>query len=443
MKRCLDTSFWTDTRDIDKGGDDRVTHPVVSDDVQEAAQEERVAEVIVLTERIAELEMDNRRLKAEEMKAREAAMNFEPLNESEDEQEGENRGNGNGWNEGNENGRNGENRNVNGGNGNGRHRNEGRNKNGNRNGNHGMNYRGFMPVARECMFQDFLKCKPYNFSGTEGVVGLTPCALTWWNSHNRTIGVDAAYAIKWAGLMKLMTEELILLCARMIPDEEDRGYAAKSAGNKRRMKSNPRDNHGQQPPFKRQNVSGQNVARVYTARNNERIGYARPHPLYNKCRYHHVGPCTVKCNNCKKVSHQTRDYRSTAAFPNMQRAPFRNQQGEKNASVEEKECSVEKKECFVEEKTMFLSKRKNVSSKKKNVSSKRKNIFVEEKRMLSSKRKNVLSKRKNVFVEEKKMFSSKRKRCFRRREKESLLTYVVKRIEYGFLDMTFNVYDHS
>ncbi|GKF92621.1 reverse transcriptase domain-containing protein, partial [Tanacetum coccineum] len=31
-------------------------------------------------------------------------------------------------------------------------------------------------------------------------------ALTWWNSHKRTIGVDAAYAMKWAGLMRLMTK---------------------------------------------------------------------------------------------------------------------------------------------------------------------------------------------------------------------------------------------
>ncbi|GJZ85572.1 putative reverse transcriptase domain-containing protein [Tanacetum coccineum] len=30
--------------------------------------------------------------------------------------------------------------------------------------------------------------------------------LTWWNTHKRTIGVDAAYAIKWAGLIRLMTE---------------------------------------------------------------------------------------------------------------------------------------------------------------------------------------------------------------------------------------------
>ncbi|GJV03989.1 putative reverse transcriptase domain-containing protein [Tanacetum coccineum] len=63
------------------------------------------------------------------------------------------------------------------------------------------------------------------------------------------------------------------------------------------------------------------------ARNNDRKGYAGPHPLYNKCIYHHVGPCTVKCNNCKRVGHQTRDCRSAAAVPNTQRAPLGNQQG--------------------------------------------------------------------------------------------------------------------
>ncbi|GKA16389.1 putative reverse transcriptase domain-containing protein [Tanacetum coccineum] len=455
----------TYTRDIVKGGDDRVTHPVMSNDVQEAAQDEKAAEgtyetlgslvqrfhdhtvsipvhhvqviegvkreqgrrivgvesaVTALTERIAELERDNRRLRgtesvegqrmpnpqsgasmtheeiedlvtrrvAKEMEAHKAAMNLEPLNESGDEQEGENRGNRNGGDGGNGNG---ENRNRNGGNGNG-----GRNRNGNRNRNHHMNYGGFMLVARECTFQDFLKCKPHNFSRTEGIVGLTrwfekietvfnisncpskyqvkyatctlqDSALTWWNSHKRTIGVDAAYAMKWAGLMKLITEELILLCTRMVPNEEDRvgrligglpdniqgnvitanparlqdairiakhlmdkklqGYAARSAENKKRMKSNPRDNHGHQPPFKRQNVSRQKMARAYTTGNNERRGYPRPHPLCNKCRYHHVRPCTMKYNNCKRVGHQTRDYRSAAAVPNTQRALFGNQQG--------------------------------------------------------------------------------------------------------------------
>ncbi|GJV83665.1 hypothetical protein Tco_1523563 [Tanacetum coccineum] len=30
-------------------------------------------------------------------------------------------------------------------------------------------------------------------------------ALTWWNSHKRVIGFEAAYAMKWTKLMKLMT----------------------------------------------------------------------------------------------------------------------------------------------------------------------------------------------------------------------------------------------
>ncbi|GJV54268.1 hypothetical protein Tco_1450009 [Tanacetum coccineum] len=72
------------------------------------------------------------------------------------------------------------------------------------------------------------------------------------------------------------------------------GYAARSAENKRRMESNLRDNRGQQPSFKRQNTSGQNVARAYTAGNNERRGYAGPLPYCNKCRLHHEGLCTMR-----------------------------------------------------------------------------------------------------------------------------------------------------
>nr|GEZ44619.1 hypothetical protein [Tanacetum cinerariifolium] len=61
--------------------------------------------------------------------------------------------------------------------------------------------------------------------------------------------------------------------ANQLMDKKLQGYAARSAENKKRMESNPRNNHGQQPPFKRQNTTGQNVARAYTAGNNERKGY--------------------------------------------------------------------------------------------------------------------------------------------------------------------------
>ncbi|GJZ78328.1 reverse transcriptase domain-containing protein [Tanacetum coccineum] len=102
-------------------------------------------------------------------------------------------------------------------------------------GNPHVNAGGIVPVARECTYQDFVKCQPLNFKGTEGVVRLTrwfekmktvfhiinrpqkykvkyaTCtlqnsALTWWNSHKSTIGTDVVYAMTWKALIKLMTE---------------------------------------------------------------------------------------------------------------------------------------------------------------------------------------------------------------------------------------------
>nr|GEX70470.1 reverse transcriptase domain-containing protein [Tanacetum cinerariifolium] len=291
---------------------------------------------------------------AEEIEARKVTMNLECLNENGDEQENENggnEGNGNGGNEGNRNG------------GNEGNIGNGENGNGNWNGDHGMNYGGFMPMAQECTFQDFLKCKPHTFLGTEGVVGLTR-----WNEiqkmetelWNLTVkGNDSTSNTQ-------RFQELILLCTRMVPDEEDRverfigglpdniqgnviaanparlqdairivnqlmykklqGYAARSAESKRRMESNLRDNHGKQPPFKRQNTSGQNVARAYTAGNNERKGYVGSFPYCNKCRLHHEGLCTIRYGNYKKIGHQTRDCRVIVAL-NTQGAAVGNQQG--------------------------------------------------------------------------------------------------------------------
>ncbi|GJW44424.1 hypothetical protein Tco_0073223 [Tanacetum coccineum] len=149
-----------------------------------------------------------------------------------------------------QNGNDGEN--GNGGNGNGNHKDGGNNKNGNLN----ENGRGAMPVARVCTYQDFMKCQPLNFKGTEGVVGLTrwfekmetllhisncpevyqvkyatctllDSALTWWNSHKRTVGVDAAFAMTWRDNNNLAAytqrfQELTLLYTRMVPGEEDR-----------------------------------------------------------------------------------------------------------------------------------------------------------------------------------------------------------------------------
>ncbi|GJX96610.1 reverse transcriptase domain-containing protein [Tanacetum coccineum] len=68
-----------------------------------------------------------------------------------------------------------------------------------------------------------------------------------------------------------------------------------------------------------------NVARAYTAGNNERRGYAGPWPYCNKCKLHHEGPCTVKCRNCNKVRHTTRDCKNAFAAIATQRVSVVNQ----------------------------------------------------------------------------------------------------------------------
>ncbi|GJY03866.1 putative reverse transcriptase domain-containing protein [Tanacetum coccineum] len=93
--------------------------------------------------------------------------------------------------------------------------------------------RGTIRIPRECMYKDFMNCKPPTFKGTEGVVVLSQwfekmesvfhisnyavenqvkfatCtflrnALTWWDSHMKTVTQDVAYAMDWKALKKMM-----------------------------------------------------------------------------------------------------------------------------------------------------------------------------------------------------------------------------------------------
>ncbi|GKA35898.1 putative reverse transcriptase domain-containing protein [Tanacetum coccineum] len=147
---------------------------------------------------------------------------------------------------------------------------------GNGNGNHNENDRDARPIVRECTCQDFMKCQPLNFKGTEGVVGLirwfekmetvfhisncpekyqvkyATCtllnsALTWWNSHKRTIGTDAAFSMSWRELMKLIGNMIAAEPTRLqddvrmannLMDQKLKGYAIKNAKIKRCGKCN-------------------------------------------------------------------------------------------------------------------------------------------------------------------------------------------------------------
>nr|GEX88490.1 hypothetical protein [Tanacetum cinerariifolium] len=113
--------------------------------------------------------------------------------------------------------------------------------------------------------------------------------------------------------------------ANNLMDQKLKGYATKNDENKIRLEVNQRDNRGQQPPFKRPNVRGQNVARAYTAGSNEKMGYVGPLPYCKKYKLHHEGPCTVKCRKCNKAGHMARDCKNAVVVPTTQRASVVNQ----------------------------------------------------------------------------------------------------------------------
>ncbi|GJV77129.1 putative reverse transcriptase domain-containing protein [Tanacetum coccineum] len=80
--------------------------------------------------------------------------------------------------------------------------------------------------------------------------------------------------------------------ANNLMDQKLKGYVVKNAENKIRLEVNQRDNRGQQPPFKRENVGG---------------------------------PCTVKCRKCNKVGHLTQDCKATNFTTSTQRGQVVNE----------------------------------------------------------------------------------------------------------------------
>ncbi|GKD09972.1 putative reverse transcriptase domain-containing protein, partial [Tanacetum coccineum] len=264
-------------------------------------------------------------------------------------------------------------------------------------------------AIRECTYPDFLKCQPLNFKGTKGVVGLTQwfkkmesvfnisnctatcqvkyaactlqgVALTWWNSHVKTVTLEVAQALPWKTLKKMMTDkycprgeikklktemwelktkgtdvvgysrhfqELALMCDRMFPEESDRvekyigglpdtihdsvmatkpktmqeaiEFATELMDKKiRNVVENKRkfEDTSGNNQNQPQQNKRHNTGRAYAAGNGDRKTYAGSKPLCCKCSYNHEGPCPPRCNNCKRVGHLAKDCRSRPAYAN-------------------------------------------------------------------------------------------------------------------------------
>ncbi|GKB31194.1 putative reverse transcriptase domain-containing protein [Tanacetum coccineum] len=210
-------------------------------------------------------------------------------------------------------------------------------------------------VARECTYPDFM-----NISNrfVENQIKFSTCtllasAITWWNSHVRTVGNDVAYEMTWTNLKKKMTDKYYprgeikkleaelwnlkvnesdkieryvsglpdmiygsvvaskpktmqkaIEIATELIDKNIRTFAERQTENKRKYD----DNQQQQ----RQENKRQNTSRVYTAGSSEKKPYKGSKPLCAKSNYHHDGLCAPKCHKCNRVGYLAHNYRSTA-----------------------------------------------------------------------------------------------------------------------------------
>nr|GEV96632.1 reverse transcriptase domain-containing protein [Tanacetum cinerariifolium] len=198
------------------------------------------------------------------------------------------------------------------------------------------------PVAKRGNYKEFISCQPFYFNGTKGAVGLirwfertelvfsrskcaeedkvtfatgtlTNDALSWWIAYAQPIGIELANKITWTELKILLTDkyypqteikkmedefynlvlkendlktyirrfqELALLCPNMMPNSE-KLMEVFIGGLPRTIKGNVTAS------------KPQTLEEVITI-------------TQRRCRLHHTGSCSVVCQVCNKVGHQTK-----------------------------------------------------------------------------------------------------------------------------------------
>ncbi|GJZ33503.1 hypothetical protein Tco_0578939 [Tanacetum coccineum] len=188
-----------------------------------------------------------------------------------------------------------------------------RSKNGNDSHDSGTGGKRQAPHTRECTNSDFLKCQTLNFKGKCSYVELAlMCDRMFpeeWDEIEKYVGglPDMIHESVMASKPKTMQDAIVF--ATELMDKKISTLAERQTRNKKKLDNN--NQAQQQPPNK------QSVAIAYTTGSGERKEYAGTLPLCNKCKFHHNGQCIIKCANCKRVGHLTRDCRSHVATNNQ------------------------------------------------------------------------------------------------------------------------------
>nr|GEU28765.1 hypothetical protein [Tanacetum cinerariifolium] len=203
-----------------------------------------------------------------------------------------------------------------------------------------------MPVARKCSYKEFISCNPFYFKGQENEDGF----------YNLIVkGNDLKTYVR-------RFQELAVLCPTMVPNTEklmeafigglprsiegnvtaskpqtleeatniaqrlmDRilkhGSVQGTNDHKRKFndKKNTTDNNYQNNCNSNNNRNNnhhqqqnrrQEIIKAYAATLTKNSRYTGNLPLCKRCTLHYTGSCTVKCQTCNKVGHQTRNCRN-------------------------------------------------------------------------------------------------------------------------------------
>ncbi|GJW47798.1 putative reverse transcriptase domain-containing protein [Tanacetum coccineum] len=217
-----------------------------------------------------------------------------------------------------------------------------RSRNGKDNHDSGTGVRRRAPLARECTYPDFMKCKPLYFKGTEGVIELTQwfermetvlrisnctvenqikfatctllgSVLTWMfleesDKIAKYVGGLPDMIHRSVKTSKPKTMQDAIEFTTELMDKKINTFVERQADNKRKFDGTSKNNQNKQ----QQRNKRQRTGRAYTAGPGEKKPYGGSKPLCSKCNYHHDGPCAPKCHRCNIVGHLACDCRSTA-----------------------------------------------------------------------------------------------------------------------------------
>ncbi|GKC55561.1 reverse transcriptase domain-containing protein, partial [Tanacetum coccineum] len=218
---------------------------------------------------------------------------------------------------------------------------------------------GEAPIAKKCSYKEFMSCQPFNFKVKFATGTLIEEALSWWNSFAQPIGIEEAYKTTWSEFKKLLIkkycprtevkkmedefynltvkgndlktyirrfQELAVLCPTMVPNSKKLievfigGLPKSIEGNVTTSKPQTLEEAITITQRLMDQNRRQETVRAYAATPTENSRYTRSLPLCKKCTLHHTGTCTVKCQTCNKVGHQTRNRKNkgSATGSNLQ-----------------------------------------------------------------------------------------------------------------------------